>query len=208
MAKYTDSSCKICRRENQKLFLKGTRCSTEKCAFNRRSFSPGQHGKSRTKLSDYGVQLREKQKVKKMYGLLERQFRLYFERSTKIKGVTGHILLSMLETRLDNVVFRLRFGSSIAQARQMVCHGLVFINDNKVDIPSCHVAVNDKITVKTTPEGIKRIKESMEQTKERGVPSWLNLQENELIGTVVRLPQRDDIQFPIKEQLIIELYSK
>jgi len=208
MGKSTSPRCKICRREGGKLFLKSQRCLTEKCAFGRRSYSPGQHGQSRSKLSDYGVQLREKQKAKKIYGLLERQFRLYFQRATKIKGVTGHILLRMLECRLDNVVFRLRLAPTRQQARQMVCHGLVCVNTNKVDIPSYQVDVNDEIIVRTDDAGVKKIREYLELTKDQRVPSWLSLNENDLKGTVVRMPQRDDIQFPIKEQLIVELYSK
>lgn len=208
MGKSTGPSCKICRREGAKLFLKSSRCLTDKCAFARRSYSPGQHGKSRSKLSDYGVQLREKQKVKRIYGILERQFRLYFQRAAKIKGVTGHILLSMLERRIDNVVFRLRLASTRQQARQMVYHGLITVNSKKVDIPSYQVNVNNQISVITDEAGVKRIKESIEATKDQGVPGWLTLNENELKGIVVRLPNRDDIRFPIKEQLIVELYSK
>ena len=208
MATYIDPSCKICRREGAKLFLKGKGCLRDRCAFTRRGYSPGQHGQSRSKLSDYGLQLREKQKVKKMYGLLERQFRLYFQRATKIKGITGHILLGMLERRLDNVIFRLRFASSRHQARQMVCHGIVLVNEKKVDIPSYQVKINDQIKIMPDEAGIKHIKEILESTKERGVPAWLNLQEALFKGTVVKLPQRDDVGFPIKEQLIIELYSK
>ena len=208
MGKSTGPSCKVCRREGAKLFFKSQRCLSEKCAFARRSYSPGQHGKSRSKLSDYGVQLREKQKVKKIYGLLERQFRLYFQRATQIKGVTGHILLRLLEQRLDNVIFRLRIAATRPQARQMVYHGLIFVNGQKVDIPSYQVDVNDQVAIMTDEAGAKRIKEGLAQTKDQPVPSWLSLNENELKGTVVRLPQRDDIQFPIKEQLIVELYSK
>jgi len=208
MGKSTSPSCKICRREGAKLFLKSQRCLSDKCAFARRSFSPGQHGKSRSKLSDYGVQLREKQKVKRIYGILERQFRLYFQRAAKIKGVTGHILLSMLERRLDNVVFRLRLASTRQQSRQMVYHGLVSVNSKKVDIPSYQVRLNDEIKIMTNETGAKRIKESLEITKGQAVPKWLSLNANELKGAVVRLPERDDVQFPIKEQLIVELYSK
>lgn len=208
MAKYTDSSCKICRREGAKLFLKGQRCLTEKCAFTRRSYSPGQHGRSRSKLSDYGLQLREKQKVKKIYGLLERQFRLYFQRSAKTKGVTGHILLAMLERRLDNVVFQLRFADSRPQARQLVRHGIVFVNDKKTDIPSYQVKVGDQIQIKAAEAALKRFKEIMDISKDRGVPKWLALDEAQFKGNVIRLPERNDTQFPIKEQLIIELYSK
>ncbi len=208
MAKYKDSSCKICRREGAKLFLKGTRCITEKCAFTRRSYSPGQHGRSRVKLSDYGIQLREKQKAKRIYGLLERQFRLYFQRASKIKGVTGHILLSMLERRLDNVIFRMCLASSRSQARQMVRHGIIFVNDRKVDIPSYQVKLNDQIQVKASESYIKNIKEIIEANKDRGIPGWLTLDPAIAKGSVTRMPQRDDIQFPIKEQLIVELYSK
>jgi len=208
MGKSTGPTCKICRREGAKLFFKSSRCLTEKCAFSRRSYSPGQHGQRRSKLSDYGVQLREKQKVKKIYGLLEGQFRLYFKKAAQIKGVTGHILLRLLEQRLDNVVFRLRLASTRRQARQMVYHGLVFVNDQKVDISSYQVELNDMVSVKTDEAGVKRIKEYIAETKDQGIPSWLSLDANELKGTVVKLPQRDDVQFPIKEQLIVELYSK
>lgn len=208
MAKYKGPSCKICRREGAKLFLKGPRCMTDKCAFSRRSYSPGQHGQSRSKLSNYGLQLREKQKVKKIYGILERQFRLYFLKASKTKGVTGHILLEMLERRLDNLVFRLRFAYSRLEARQMVRHGLVMVNSNKVDIPSYQVKVNDEIKIKAGQAAVKHIKEILESTKQQGTPAWLSLQDSELKGVVTRLPQRDDVQIPIKEQLIIELYSK
>lgn len=208
MAKYTDPSCKICRREGAKLFLKGQRCLTEKCAFIRRSYSPGQHGKSRSKLSDYGLQLREKQKVKKIYGLLERQFRLYFQRAVKLRGVTGHMLLAMLERRLDNVVFQLRFADSRPQARQVVRHGFVFVNDKKTDIPSYQVKAGDQIEIKAKETALKKLKEIMDMSKDRGVPKWLTLDEGHFKGAVIRLPERNDIQFPIKEQLIIELYSK
>lgn len=208
MGKSTGPSCKVCRRAGAKLFFKSQRCLSDKCAFTRRSYSPGQHGRSRSKPSDYGVQLREKQKVKKIYGILERQFRLYFQRATKIKGVTGHILLSMLERRLDNVIFKLRLAATRQQARQMVMHGLVCVNDKKIDIPSYQVDLNDQISVRVKEAGIKRIKEYLEATKDQGMPGWLSLNETELKGTVVRIPNRDDIQFPIKEQLIVELYSK
>jgi len=154
------------------------------------------------------LQLREKQKVKKIYGLLERQFRLYFRRASQIKGVTGHILLSMLERRLDNVIFRLGFATSRPQARLLVLHGFVFVNDKKVDIPSYQVNINEQIKVKAGEAGLKRIKETLEITKSIGVPAWLSINEAEFKGTVIRLPERDDVQFPIKEQLIVELYSK
>ncbi|OIO80072.1 MAG: 30S ribosomal protein S4 [Candidatus Omnitrophica bacterium CG12_big_fil_rev_8_21_14_0_65_43_15] len=208
MGKSTGPSCKVCRREGMKLFFKSQRCVSEKCAFGRRSFAPGQHGKARVKLSDYGLQLREKQKVKKVYGVLERQFRLYFQRATRIKGVTGHILLSMLERRLDNVVFRLRMSPTRQQARQMVCHGRVCVNGKKVDIPSYQVGLNARINLKLDEAGIKKVRECLEASKDQSIPPWLNLNETDLTGSVVKLPQRDDIQLPIKEQLIVELYSK
>ena len=209
MARYKDSSCKLCRREGAKLFLKGTRC-VGKCAFDKRSYSPGQHGQRqrRRKLSDYGVQLREKQKVKRIYGILERQFRLYFERAAKSKGVTGEMLLQLLERRLDNVIFRLRFGLSRQQARQVVMHGLVQVNGKKVDVPSFDIKKGDVIKIRAKDKTVKHIKEGIELAKDRAVPKWLKVDDENLQGAVLDLPQRDDVGFPIKEQLIVELYSK
>jgi len=209
MALYKGPACKICRREGGKLFLKGSRCSTEKCTFNKREYAPGQHGQSRrSKMSNYGLQLREKQKVKKIYGLLERQFRLYFKRANRRKGVTGHILLQMLECRLDNVIFRMGAGASRKQARQIVLHGFIRVNDRKVNIPSYIVKANDVISINAREEKQKFIKEIKETTKDRGIPAWLQVDASGLNAKVARLPERDDVQFPIQEQLIVELYSK
>jgi len=209
MAKYTGPSCRLCRREMMKLFLKGTRCYTEKCAVARRAFPPGQHGQGRgTKLSNYGLQLREKQKVKRIYGVMERQFRRYFGIAAKTKGVTGKVLLQLLERRLDNVLFRLMFATSHTQARQIVRHGSVYVNGRRVNIPSFSVCAGDVIEVKGK-EGVKKVvRTNMDLSKDRGVAPWLQLDADALKGTVTRLPDRDDIQMPIQEQLIVELYSK
>ncbi|MDD2865841.1 MAG: 30S ribosomal protein S4 [Candidatus Omnitrophica bacterium] len=209
MAKYTGPSCRLCRREMMKLFLKGTRCYTEKCAVARRAFPPGQHGQGRgTKLSNYGLQLREKQKVKRIYGVMERQFRRYFGIAAKTKGVTGKVLLQLLERRLDNVLFRLMFATSHTQARQIVRHGSVYVNGRRVDIPSFSVRAGDVVEIKGK-EGVKKVvRTNMELSKDRGVAPWLQLDADVLKGTVTRLPDRDDIQMPIQEQLIVELYSK
>ncbi len=209
MAKYTGPSCRLCRREMMKLFLKGTRCYTEKCAVARRAFPPGQHGQGRgAKLSNYGLQLREKQKVKRIYGVMERQFRRYFSIAAKTKGVTGKVLLQLLERRLDNVLFRLMFATSHTQARQIVRHGSVYVNGKRVNIPSFSVRAGDIVEIKGR-EGVKKVvRTNMELSKDRGVAPWLQLDADALKGTVVRLPDRDDIQMPIQEQLIVELYSK
>lgn len=208
MAKYTGPTCRLCRREAMKLFLKGTKCSTDKCPFNRRGYPPGQHGKSRSKLSNYGIQLREKQKVKRIYGLLERQFELYFLRAEKARGITGHTLLQLLERRLDNVVFRLCLAASRAQARQMVRHGHIYVNDRRINIPSYLVKEADTIQVKAGQKFLKAVKDTIELVEERGVPVWMSADHENLMGKVSRFPQRKDIQFPVKEQLIVELYSK
>lgn len=209
MAKYTGPSCRLCRREMMKLFLKGTRCYTEKCAVARRAFPPGQHGQGRgTKLSNYGLQLREKQKVKRIYGVMERQFRRYFGIAAKTKGVTGKVLLQLLERRLDNVLFRLMFATSHTQARQIVRHGSVYVNGKRVNIPSFSVRAGDVIEIKGK-EGVKKaVRTNMELSKDRGAAPWLQLDADALKGAVTRLPDRDDIQMPIQEQLIVELYSK
>lgn len=207
MARYKDSVCRLCRREGAKLFLKGTRC-VSKCPFDKRPRTPGQHGQARRKISDYGLQLREKQKVKRIYGILERQFRQYFKRASRSKGVTGEMLLQFLERRLDNVVYRLCFATSTQQARQMVRHGLVRLNGRKIDIPSYTVKKNDVIQLKVKEKMLKKIKDDIELTKDRGVPKWLKSDYDNLKGEVIELPQRDDVGFPIKEQLIVELYSK
>jgi len=191
-----------------KLFLKGTKCTTEKCPFNKRGFAPGEHGQARTKLSDYGLQLREKQKTKSMYGLLERQFRQTFQQASQAKGITGEKLLELLERRLDNVVFRLGFATSRAQARQVVRHGHVRVSDCRVTISSFYVKPGQTIRLVGSENFLKAVKEIRELTKERTLPAWLDRHPDEPFGTVVGIPARSDVQFPIQEQLIVELYSK
>lgn len=209
MARYTKSSCRVCRREGEKLFLKSTRCYTEKCAFERRRYAPGQHGKSRrVKISNYGLQLREKQKVKRTYGILEKQFRRYFMIASRSKGVTGAKLLELLERRLDNVVFRSCFALSRAHARQLVRHGNVLVNDRKVNIPSYSIKAGDVIKIKPKEKIVKGIKETIEKVKDRGVPAWLKEDVQNYRVDVQRLPERGDVASDIKEQLIVELYSK
>ena len=208
MARYTGPSCRLCRSEGTKLFLKGQRCNMDKCAIARRAYSPGQHGKTRTKLSNYGLQLREKQKVKRMYGILEKQFRRYFAIAARTKGVTGETLLQQLERRLDNVIFRSGFAVSRTQARQVVRHGMICVDNKRVNIPSFSVDKDQVITVKNK-EGIhKNIKNNIEISKTRSIPDWLEVNTDKLMAKVQRLPQRGDIAIPIKEQLIVELYSK
>jgi len=209
MARYLGSSCRLCRREAQKLFLKGTRCYTDKCAVKRREFPPGQHGQGRQrKMSNYGLQLREKQKVKRIYGVLERQFRRYFASATRSKGVTGKVLLQELERRLDNVVFRLMFALSHTQARQIVRHGAINVNGRRVNIPSYSVKAGDTIEVREREGTKKLIRKNLEISKDRGTPDWLQVDAAGLKGKVTRLPEREDVQMPIQEQLIVELYSK
>ncbi|UCB57350.1 MAG: 30S ribosomal protein S4 [Candidatus Omnitrophota bacterium] len=208
MARYRGALCRLCRREGTKLFLKGERCMTPKCALTRRSYSPGQHGKRRAKLSDYALQLREKQKVRRIYGINEHQFRLYFEKAEKTKMVTGTVLLQLLERRLDNVIFSLGFAASRSQARQIVKHRFVCVNSRPVDIPSFLIKEKDVISIKSDEKKRKRLQEIIKLTKDRSVPEWLKVEPERLEGTVTRLPQREDIQFPIQEQLIVELYSK
>ncbi len=209
MARYTGPSCRLCRREGMKLFLKGTKCSTPKCPIEKRSFPPGQHGQGRVRLSDYGIQLREKQKVKRMYGLLERQFRRYFSVAQKAKGVTGQMLLEMLERRLDNVLYRMGFATSRHEGREIVRHRAVMINGHLVDIPSYLVKAGDAIQLAPHRDGqAARIKQNLERTKDRVTPAWIQVDPDHLTGTVIRMPQKDDIGLPIQEQLIVELYSK
>ncbi len=209
MAKYRESLCRLCRAEGIKLFQKGDRCFTEKCAFDRRAYAPGEHGQSRRgKHSDYGVQMREKQKLKRMFGLLERQFRNYFHKADKQKGVTGSNLLLMLERRLDNVVFRLGFANSRAEARQLVLHGHFFVNGKRVNIPSYLVGVGEEILVREKSRNITRILESMDIVARRGIPQWLELDKDNFKGTFKRIPARDELTMPIQEQLVVELYSK
>lgn len=211
MARYTGPACRLCRREGQKLFLKGTRCMTGKCAISRRAFVPGQHGQSqmRKKESNYGTQLREKQKVKRIYGLLEAQFRHYFKIAARSKGVTGIMLLQLLERRLDNVVFRMNLATSRSEAREIVQHGFVYVNDKRVDIPSYTVKVGEGISVKPKKESmIKMLKERRELLTDRLIPKWLEVDKNEFKAKIVAVPTKEDIGFPIQEQLIVELYSK
>ena len=210
MARYTDAVCRLCRREQKKLFLKGGKCTTEKCPVGKRAFAPGQHGptKTRIKMSNYGLQLREKQKVKRMYGVLEKQFRLYFAAASKSKGVTGKVLLQLLERRVDNVVFRMGLGLSRAHARQIVRHNFVAVNGRRVNIPSFLVKAGDVVQLKPKEKSRKGLIENLEMTKDRTVPSWLAFEPKELRASVVRLPQKEDIQQPIEEQLIVEFYSK
>jgi small subunit ribosomal protein S4 len=210
MARYIDAVCRLCRRQGEKLFLKGTKCVTEKCPATKRPFAPGQHGQSgkRSKLSNYGLQMKEKQKVKRMYGVLEKQFRKYFKIASKSKGVTGKVLLQLLERRLDNAVFRMGLGLSRSQARQLVRHNFITVNSRRVNIPSFLVATGDMIKVAAKDKAMVKIKDNLEQAKDRTVPSWLEFKPQELSATVLRLPEKDDIQQTIQEQLIVELYSK
>ena len=210
MARYTDASCRLCRREGEKLFLKGTRCYTEKCAISRpkRGYAPGQHGMAKKKQSEYCLQLREKQKTKRYYGVLEKQFHGYFEMANKKKGVTGENLLAILEIRLDNVVYRMGLGSSRAEARQFVRHGFFTVNGKAVNIPSYLVSANDVIEVIDKYKSNDRLAAIMEVTAGRAVPAWLSVDLEKLTATVVALPKREDIDFPVQEHLIVELYSK
>ncbi|MFG6358987.1 30S ribosomal protein S4 [Taurinivorans muris] len=208
MAKYNDAKCRICRREGAKLFLKGDRCFTDKCAQDRRPYAPGQHGRARKKLSEYALMLREKQKVRRMYGVLEKQFRGYFYSSDMAKGVTGENLLKTLERRLDNVVYRMGFANSRAQARQLVRHGIFTLNGHKVDIPSLQVKVGDVIVVNEKNRKIPVIADAQGAIARRGCPVWLEVDGAAFKGIVKALPQRDDIQTPINESFIVELYSK
>jgi small subunit ribosomal protein S4 len=209
LARYRESVCRLCRREGMKLFLKGDRCFKDSCAIEKRNFAPGQHGKDRkSKVVGYGLQLREKQKVKRIYGLMEGQFRNYFEKAERQKGVTGETLLQMLERRLDNTVYRLGFASSRAQGRQLVGHGHVRVNDAKVNIPSYQVKPGDLISIGEKSRKIPTIVNSMEMIGSRGVPGWLELDGSQFAGKVVALPKREDSNLPVQERLIVELYSK
>jgi len=209
LARYTEASCRLCRRENLKLFLKGERCYSDKCAFERRSYAPGQHGQNRfRKMSDYAAQLREKQKVKHMYGMLEGQFRNFFVNAEQARGVTGDNLIMMLERRLDNVVYRLGFAGSRNQARQLVRHNHFLVNNRKVNIPSYQVAVDDVISLKEKSRKNEVIIDNLEGVARRGVPAWLELDAPNFQGTVKSLPGREEVTMPIQEQLIVELYSK
>ena len=208
MARYTDEQCRICRRNGEKLFLKGSRCYTDKCSISRRNYAPGQHGQKRAKLSEYGTQLREKQKTKSFYGVGERQFRKYFEMASSKKGITGENLLQILESRLDNVVYRLGYGSSRAQARQLVNHGIFEVNGKRVDIPSYLVKAGDVVAVRESKKETGAVKVNVEENAARPVPEWLEKNSETLSGKVIRLAVREDIDIPVEEHLIVELYSK
>lgn len=202
------SVCRICRREGMKLYLKGTRCETEKCAFERRGYAPGQHGQKRRKDTEYGLQLREKQKVKRIYGVLERQFRRYFSIAAAKKGITGETLLQLLEQRLDNTIYRMGFAESRRQARQVVRHGMVLVNGKKVDIPSYTLKAGDKISIAEKFKENVGLKRSLETLQKRGVPEWLEVDTTALAGTFKKVPNKNEIALPVQEQLIVELYSK
>ena len=209
MGRYTGSVCRLCRREGVKLFLKGQRCFSPKCAIDKRNFPPGQHGQMRIKLSDYGIQLREKQKARRIYGVFERQFRRYFQHAQKNPGVTGQMLLQQLERRIDNVMYRLGFATSRAEGRQMVHHRGVHVNGKSIDVPSHLVKIGDVIQIHEHEAGwVARVKQNIEQTKDRPAPAWLQIDAKALKAVVSRLPEKDDVGLPIQEQLIVELYSK
>jgi small subunit ribosomal protein S4 len=209
LARYTGSVCRICRRENLKLFLKGDRCYSDKCAFDRRGYPPGQHGQRRgRKTSDYGIQLREKQKVKRMYGLSEKQFHLFFERADNQKGITGTNLLVFLERRLDNVVYRMGFVNSRAQGRHFVRHNHFLINGKKVNIPSYLIKIGDVVEVREKSRKIQVLEDALAAVVRRGIPQWLDLEKETMKGMIKEFPSREDITTPIQEQLIVELYSK
>ena len=209
MARYTGSVCRICRRENLKLFLKGDRCYGDKCAFDRRGYAPGEHGQRRRgKLSDYGIQLREKQKVKRMYCLSEKQFRLTFEKADRQKGITGYNLLVLLERRLDNAVYRLGFANSRTQGRHFVRHNHFLVNGKRVNIPSYAIKVGDEISVGEKSQKVQAIGDALEAVVRRSVPQWLELYKDKMKGVVKSFPVRDDLTMPMQEQLIVELYSK
>ena len=208
MARYRESVCRLCRREGLKLFLKGDRCFGEKCAFERRGYAPGDHGQLRRKHSDYGVQLREKQKLKRMYGLLERQFRSYFEKADRQKGITGTNLLLFLERRLDNMVFRIGFANSRNEARQLVRHNHFLVDGKPINIPSYLVKVGSEIKVREKSRKVERIVEAMEIVARRGIPQWLELDKDNFKGVVKTLPSREELVMPVQEQLVVELYSK
>ncbi|SEP26051.1 30S ribosomal protein S4 [Propionispora vibrioides] len=208
MARYIGPVCRQCRREGVKLYLKGDRCYSDKCAFSKRSYAPGQHGQGRKKVSEYGIQLREKQKARRTYGVLEGQFRTYFDKADRQKGITGENLLVLLERRLDNVVYRLGFGSSRNQARQLVRHGHFTVNGHRVNIPSYQIKADDVIQVKESSKESPIMKEMAEGIASKTVPAWLELSAADLSGKVVRYPNREEIDIPIQEHLIVELYSR
>jgi small subunit ribosomal protein S4 len=206
MARYTGATCRLCRREGMKLFLKGDRCYTDKCAFDRRSYAPGQHGQAKKKVSNYGIQLREKQKAKRIYGVLESQFRTYYKKAEHMRGITGENLLKLLELRLDNVAFKLGYGASRSEARQLVTHGHFLVNGKKVDIASYKVSVNDVISICEKSRGTEKFKTFAENPK--ALPKWLEANVENFEGKVLAEPAREDIEVPVNETLIVELYSK
>ena len=208
MSRYKDEQCRICRREGQKLFLKGSRCYSDKCSITRRNYAPGQNGQKKSKISEYGTQLREKQKTKAFYGVGEKQFRRYFDMASTSKGKTGEVLLQILESRLDNVVYRLGFASSRAQARMLVTHGAFEVNGHKVDIPSYLVKAGDVISIREVRKDNPVVKENMEANSVRPLPEWLEVDREKMSGKVIRLANREDIDLPVEEHLIVELYSK
>ncbi len=208
MARYTEAVCKLCRREGEKLFIKGSKCTTEKCPFEKRNYPPGEHGDKRSKPSNYSLQLREKQKVRRIYSILERQFRIYFERAESKKGVTGTVLLQLLESRLDNMVYRLGFASSRAQARQLVLHRHVLLNGGIATIPSIQVKPGDEITIREYSKKLGVIHGALKKHKESGQLNWLEVDKAALKGKMLSMPERDQIPVNVKEQLIVELYSK
>ena len=208
MARYRASVCRLCRREGLKLFLKGERCYTDKCAIERRNYPPGEHGQGRVKFSEYSLQLREKQKLKRTYRLLESQFRRLFEKADRGKGITGETLLILLERRLDNMVYRLGFANSRAEGRQLVRHGHFLVNDRKIDIPSALVKPGDVVTVRERSRKVVRIQEALELSQRRGVPEWLEVDRPNFTGRIRALPARADLTMPINEKLVVELYSK
>ncbi len=208
MARYTDSVCRLCRREGLKLFLKGERCYTDKCAIERRNYPPGVHGQGRTKFSEYAIQLREKQKIKRTYGLLEGQFRRYFEKAERSKGITGESLLIMLEQRLDNMIYRMGFATSRSEARQLVRHNHFQVNGRKVNIPSFLVKPGQVVTVRERSRKVERIVAALEQAERRGVPEWLEVSKENFSAHVKALPTRAELTMPFNEQLVVELYSK
>jgi small subunit ribosomal protein S4 len=208
LARYRESVCRLCRREGLKLFLKGDRCYSEKCAFERRGYAPGDHGQLRKKFSDYGVQLREKQKLKRMYGLLEKQFRGYFDKADRQKGITGSNLLVFLERRLDNMIFRMGFANSRSEARQLVRHNHFLVSGKPVNIPSYLIKLGDDVQVREGSRKVERILEAMETVARRGVPQWLEIDKANFKGVVKVLPTREELTMPVREQLVVELYSK
>lgn len=208
MARYTGAVCRLCRREGCKLYLKGDRCYSDKCSIKNREYAPGQHGKARKKLSNYGIQLREKQKARRYYGVLEGQFAHYFEMAEKREGITGENLLSILESRFDNAIYRLGFGLSRAEARQLVRHGHFTVNGKKVNIPSYLLSVGDVISIKEKSRGSEKIKAVVESTSGKAVPKWLDLNRDTLEAKVIAVPTKEDVDLDIAEHLIVELYSK